>query len=191
MHLAKAFQPHPLYIELRHISWNSGLTFNFLLDNKLHLVNVDLPGMKNHMPLTCEAWNGRAYFRMMGRNSMTWDRPWKVNQQRTHVVSDRYDYHYSDLELERFLQLLEMIRKKVNQAFVVFHNDPNANSLVNGFQLRHLVEKRKLRIPANLVQARTELKPISTEVNVEHPLFLNLVPAPDMRVRHLPENSQA
>lgn len=190
MHLGRTFQPHSLYVEVRHNSWNNNLTFNFLQESKLHLVNVDLPGIKRHMPLTCEAWGRSAYFRMMGRNVLTWDRPWKVNEQKTHVVSDRYLYHYSDLELEKLFELIEMIREKVNQAFVVFHNDPNANSLVNGFQLRHLIERRKLLIPSNLIQARPELKSIANEVNVEHPLFLNSHSStvPDNLERHLLES---
>lgn len=191
MQLGRAFQLHTLYVEVRHHSWNNGLTFNFLLENKLQLVNVDLPGIKKHMPLTCEAWNGTAYFRMMGRNVLTWDRPWRINEQKTHLVSDRYLYKYSDLELEKLFGLIEMIRKKVNKVFVVFHNDPNANSLVNGFQLRHLLEKRKLLVPSNLVQARPELKPMSTAVNVKHPLFLNLQRERGTQVHHLPVSSQA
>ena len=43
------------------------LVYNFLQENKLHLVNVDLPPMKHYMPFTAEAWSGAAYFRMMGR----------------------------------------------------------------------------------------------------------------------------
>jgi uncharacterized protein YecE (DUF72 family) len=172
MQLAKAFQPHCLFVEVRHNSWDSPLMYNFFQENKLHLVNVDLPGIKRHMPLTSEAWNGAAYFRMMGRNVMTWDRPFSKHQSGNYLVSDRYHYLYNDRELEHLLSMIEQMRLRGNTTFVVFHNDPEANSLVNGFQLRHLVRhKHRVLVPQNLVTAFPALKQISASVNVQHPLF--------------------
>jgi uncharacterized protein YecE (DUF72 family) len=72
MQLSKVFQPYRLFIEVRHNSWNSPLMWNFFQENKMHLINVDLPPLKNHMPLTALAWDGAAYFRMMGRNMENW-----------------------------------------------------------------------------------------------------------------------
>jgi hypothetical protein len=55
---------------------------------------------------------------------------------------------------------------------VVFHNDPEANSLINGFQLRHLARhKQRVLVPQNFVQKFPVLKDISSPVNVHHPLF--------------------
>jgi uncharacterized protein YecE (DUF72 family) len=170
--LARVLQPHRLFVEVRHNSWNSPLMYNFFQENKLHLVNVDLPGIKQHMPLTCEAWNGAAYFRMMGRNVSTWDRPYQKDPTGRYLVSDRYQYLYSDGELEHLLHLIGQVRQRANITFAVFHNDPQANSLVNGFQLRHLVRNRhRVLVPQNLVTAFPALKQISASVNVQHPLF--------------------
>lgn len=171
LHLAKAFQPHPLFVEVRHKSWNQPIVLNLLRENGLHLVNVDLPGIKQHMPLTREAWDNQAYFRMMGRNVLTWDRSWKVDEAKTHVVSDRYLYNYTEVELKALAGLIEGIQPKAQKTFVVFHNDPQANSLVNGFQLRHLIGKKPLLIPANLLKAKPVLKPISAETHEHLPLF--------------------
>lgn len=175
MKLGKVFQPYRLFVELRHNSWNpdtSGLMYNFFQENKLHLVNVDLPGIKQHMPLTSVAWDGAAYFRMLGRNVQTWNYPWRENEAGTHMVSDRYHYLYSEEELEHLVYLIEQVRTLTPTTFVVFHNDPEANSLVNGFQLRHLLRKKhRVLVPQNLVQAFPALKQISASVNVQHPLF--------------------
>ena len=172
MQLAKAFQPHRLFVEVRHNSWNSPLMYNFFQENKLHLVNVDLPGIKQHMPLTCQSWNGAAYFRMMGRNVMTWDRPFLKHHSGNYLVSDRYHYLYKDRELEHLLTLIEQMQQRSSTTFVVFHNDPQANSLVNGFQLRHMVRhKQRVLVPENLVAVFPSLKQISALVNVQHLLF--------------------
>ena len=163
MQLARAFQGFELYLDVRHNSWNSPLMYNFFQENRLHLINLDLPQIKRHMPLTCAAWNNSAYFRMMGRNSEAWD-----DRSR----GDRYHYLYNESELQHLLFLLARVRSLARSSFVVFHNDPEANSLVNGFQLRHLVRKKhKVLVPQHLIQAHPNLKPISSPVNVLHPLF--------------------
>jgi uncharacterized protein YecE (DUF72 family) len=112
---------------------------------------------------------------MMGRNVLTWDRPYRKDQAGTHLVSDRYQYLYSDQELEHLLYLIEQVRQRTDVTFAVFHNDPQANSLVNGFQLRHLVRHRhRVLVPQNLVAAFPALRQISASVNVQHPLFAEI-----------------
>ena len=163
MHLARAFQSFELYIDVRHNSWDSPLMYNFFQENRLHLINIDLPQIRRHMPLTCTAWNGSAYFRLMGRNAKAW-----VDNS----AGDRYHYLYSKEELDHLVFLMEKIRSLARSTYVVFHNDPEANSLVNGFQLRHLVRnKHKVLVPENLIQAYPILRPISSPVNILHPLF--------------------
>jgi uncharacterized protein YecE (DUF72 family) len=163
MQLARAFQVFELFLDVRHNSWNSPLMYNFFQENRLHLINIDLPQIKRNMPLTCEAWNNAAYFRMMGRNAQSWDDRSK---------GERYHYLYNESELGYLMTLIERVRALARSTFVVFHNDPEANSLVNGFQLRHLVRKRhKVLVPYHLIQAHPHLKPISSPVNILHPLF--------------------
>jgi uncharacterized protein YecE (DUF72 family) len=91
------------------------------------------------------------------------------------MISDRYSYLYSDEELEQFVNLIERVKQYVNLVFVILHNDTEANSLINGFKLRHLVEKKKrLNVPQKLVKAYPVLKPISAEVSEEYPLFAEI-----------------
>lgn len=161
MRLSRAFQSHKLFIEVRHKSWNTPLMYNFFQENKLCLVNVDLPQIRQHMPLTALAWDGCAYFRMMGRNAGHWQRPWQ---------GDRYLYQYSEVELQHVAQLIKYV--KAPTTFVVFHNDPEANSLYNGFRLRHLLaQKKQMVMPQNLINVFPQLKAMSTEMAVPYPLF--------------------
>jgi uncharacterized protein YecE (DUF72 family) len=154
--LSTTFGSFMMFIELRHDSWNHPEAFQFLLENKLHLINVDLPAIKQHMPLTNEASEGVAYFRLMGRNAASWDRG---------GVQERYRYNYSVEELEDFVKRIESIQRSAQKTFVVFHNDPNAHSAVNGFQLKHMIDpKRKIVVPDTLANVAPQLKRIS---NVE------------------------
>jgi uncharacterized protein YecE (DUF72 family) len=161
MRLSRAFQPHRLFVEVRHNSWNTPLMYNFFQENKLHLVNVDLPQIRRHMPLTALASDGCAYFRMMGRNALHWQYPRQ---------GDRYLYRYTEEELLYLVKLIEYV--KAHTTFVVFHNDPEANSLFNGFQLRQLVGQKKRMVgPRNLVNAFPQLKAMGAKVYALHPLF--------------------
>ncbi len=128
MNFRKVFKPYRVFVEMRHNSWNSPLMYNYFQENRLHLVNVDLPQIKQHMPFNAQAWNGAAYFRMMGRNISAGE----------HTGSERYNYLYSERELEHLLYYVEKMKANGNTVYVVFHNDPEANSLKNGFHLRHL-----------------------------------------------------
>ncbi|MGA7159470.1 MAG: DUF72 domain-containing protein [Bacteroidota bacterium] len=159
---SRVFYPHRVFVEVRHASWNKPLVYNFLQENKLHLVNVDLPPIQSYMPLTSLAWNEVAYFRMMGRNVKTWVHP---------ELGERYNYYYNEKELGDLLERMKKLREQSNTLFVVFHNDPEANSLVNGFQLRHLVRNPRVLVPRGMIRAFPELKEISSSVNVLHPLF--------------------
>jgi len=170
---SRVFYPHRVFVEVRHASWNDPFFFNLLEENNLHLVNVDLPPLWNSMPLTSLAWNDVAYFRMMGRNVKTWNHP---------ELGERYDYYYNEKELDDLLQRMKKLREQSNTLFVVFHNDPEANSLVNGFQLRHLVRKPPVLVPRGMIRAFPELKGISSSVNVLHPLFAEVeIPVSGLR----------
>ncbi len=170
--LGRAFREYRLFLEVRDKSWNSPLMYNFFQENRFHLVNVDLPSINNHIPFNCLTWNGAAYFRMMGRNINTWNHPWRKEEDGKHMVSDRYHYLYSEREINNILLMIEKIKSVTNTIFVVFHNDPEANSLINGFQIRHRTRhNQRVMIPQNFLRKYPMLKPISAEVNVNHPLF--------------------
>lgn len=162
VHLSRVFYPYRKFVELRHASWNTPSVHTLFQENDLHLVNVDLPPMKQHMPFMSTAWHGTAYFRMMGRNLRAWNRP---------ELGERYNYYYDEKELADLLGRVKRLTGRSNNVFVVFHNDPEANSLVNGFQLRHLIRKPPVLVPQGMIQAFPELKGISSSVNVLHPLF--------------------
>ena len=156
--LAAAFRgAGPLFLEVRHDSWNTPGMFDFIRGEGMHLVNVDLPAIGRHMPFTGLAWEGLGYFRMMGRNADAWNAGLRLEDDGRHAVSDRYHYHYSESELEALLSAVERVRALTERTFVVFHNDPEANSLVNGFQLRH-----RLKSGAHLPLEREHLRRYDT-----------------------------
>ena len=169
--LAEAFSQYRAFVELRHDSWNKPALFEFLQKNNLHYVNVDLPKLEHHMPFHEKAWDNVAYFRMMGRNTKTWKEPWRLEEDKQHMVSDRYLYKYDDSELLELLKRVERVRKLADIIYVIYHNDPNANSLFNGFKLRHLIENKKVNIPERLIKVHPDLARIAAPVDSKDSLF--------------------
>jgi uncharacterized protein YecE (DUF72 family) len=160
--LARIFKPHRVFVEVRHSSWNHSEIVKLFEENEINPVNVDLPQIKNHMPPTNLAFHGVSFFRMMGRNWKTWDRPWRVEDNGKYIVSDRYHYMYSSGEIHELFRRIDMVKTKADSTFVVFHNDPQAHSLVNGFQLRHMVEKHRTLPPNHDIKSLTSFHPVAS-----------------------------
>ena len=172
---------------MRHNSWYSPLMLNYFQETGLHLVNVDLPQIRRHMPFTEEAWGGVAYVRLMGRNASAWEHPHRLTAEGRSELQERYYYLYSPMELESIAHTVRSLRKGGNETFVVFHNDPDAQSLLNGFQFRHMMTRRKVLVPDRLLRKFPGLSPMSVSVNVGHPLFSSVPyhpsPSQDIPVR--------
>ncbi len=116
------------------------------------------------MPLTSAASDGIAYFRLMGRNAGQWFKGDKEG---------RYQYLYSPDELKDLVDHMRGAASGATKAFAVFHNDPQANSLYNGFQVRHLVDpNKKPKAPETLVKTFPQLKEITEPVSAEKPLTI-------------------
>ncbi|MEX2191387.1 MAG: DUF72 domain-containing protein [Bacteroidota bacterium] len=152
--MSDAFGAYALFLELRHDSWNNAESFALLKEWGFRLINTDLPAIKHHMPFTNEAWSDTAYYRLMGRNKESWDQG---------GVQERYKYFYSEQELKEVLERISALKSTVKKAFVVFHNDPDANSPVNGFQLKNMADPKKIiHVPKPLMQTFPRLAEFSS-----------------------------
>lgn len=170
--LSHAFRQYRMFLEVRNASWDTPLMYNFFQENRFHLVNVDLPGINEHIPFHRLSWDGAAYFRMMGRNAAAWRSPWRLESDGKHMVSDRYCYRYSEGELRELVSSIRGLDESAKRVFVVFHNDPHAHSIANGFRLRHLLEpSRRLPIPPTTIKAFPSLRAISASAASPTPLF--------------------
>jgi uncharacterized protein YecE (DUF72 family) len=166
-HLVKLrtiFPEDQLFLDLRHISWNEKMFYQFCRENSFNLINIDLPRLPGHMSLNSLAWDGVAYFKMMGRNAEAWTQPYS---------SDRYLYRYSEEELHDLVQRIKIANAR--KVYVVFHNDRQAYSLVNGRQVEHMLHPTKrLNAPANLLAFFPRLKSFCDPNISESDLFSNL-----------------
>ncbi|MGD1043760.1 MAG: DUF72 domain-containing protein [Bacteroidota bacterium] len=182
--LRTAFPEDRLFVDLRHRSWNEELFYKFCHENGFNFVNIDLPRLPGHIPINSFAWDGIAYFRMMGRNESAWNKP---------RSDDRYLYSYSEEELQDLVQRIKHLNAQTT--YVVFHNDRQAFSLVNGRQVEHaLCPSKHLNAPIKLLVAFPQLKTFCEPPTVNDELFSpTLEPEPSLirRSKFHPDNSTA
>jgi uncharacterized protein YecE (DUF72 family) len=147
-----------MLVEFRHRSWlddeNRAETLSFLESIDAAYVTVDAPKSdtaKNLIPTVPAVTNGIAYVRFHGRNLSTWNK-------RGGSAAERFDYLYSDEELEEWLPTLRELAGQSREAYAFFNNnsssqDPQnplgrvSQAAANAQQLRRLLDVN--RIPAS------------------------------------------
>jgi uncharacterized protein YecE (DUF72 family) len=140
-----------MLVEFRHRSWldeeNRAETFAFLERIGSTYVTVDAPrseSAKNLIPSVPAVTSPTAYVRFHGRNLATWNK-------RGSSAAERFDYLYSDDELEEWTAPLRKLAGEAEQAFALFNNNATAEdphnplgrvsqAATNARQLRRLLD---------------------------------------------------
>jgi len=111
-----------LLLEFRHRSWldeeNRDQTLAFLESRGLTYVIVDAPKTeaKNLVPTVVGRTSKTAYVRFHGRNAKTWNK-------RTGSAAERFDYLYSEEELEEWVDPLRELASESQSVFAMFNNN--------------------------------------------------------------------
>jgi len=112
-----------MLVEFRHVSWldeeHRDETLRFLEELGATNVIVDAPrieGAKNVSPTVLALTSSTAYVRFHGRNAETWNK-------RGGSASERFDYLYSDEELQEWVGPLRELAENAGQAYAFFNNN--------------------------------------------------------------------
>lgn len=109
-------------VEFRHRSWldeeHRDETLAFLESRGLTYVIVDAPKTeaKNLVPTVVARTSESAYVRFHGRNASTWNK-------RTGSAAERFDYLYSEKELEEWVEPLRELASESQSVFAMFNNN--------------------------------------------------------------------
>ncbi len=144
-----------LLVEFRHRSWldeeNRAETLSFLESIGATYVTVDAPKSetaKNLIPTVPALTSETTYVRFHGRNLGTWNK-------RGGSAAERFDYLYSDEELEEWSPTLKELAGRSKRAFAFFNNnssseDPEnplgriSQAAANARQLRRLLDMNNI-----------------------------------------------
>jgi uncharacterized protein YecE (DUF72 family) len=146
-----------MLVEFRHVSWldddHRGETLRFLEELGATLVIVDAPrieGAKNVTPTVLALTSPTAYVRFHGRNAETWNK-------RGGSASERFDYLYSDDELQEWVGPLRELAEGAEQAYAFFNNNATspdgrggrmAQAAANAKELQRLLQAANVPVSA-------------------------------------------
>jgi uncharacterized protein YecE (DUF72 family) len=146
-----------MVVEFRHVSWlddeHRGETLRFLEELGATHVIVDAPrieGAKNVAPTVLALTSPTAYVRFHGRNAETWNK-------RGGSASERFDYLYSDEELQEWVGPLRELAEGAEQAYAFFNNNATspdgrggrmAQAAANAKELQRLLQAANVPVSA-------------------------------------------
>jgi len=130
----KRFGDIPLIVEFRNRYWAKKETFEFLRKNGLSYCVVDEPDLPRLMPFINEVTSDIGYLRFHGRNKNWFNTP----------LAERYNYLYTNEELEGFLPEIDKMDKKAKKTYIFFNNCHGGFAVKNALALLELLEAKNL-----------------------------------------------
>lgn len=150
-----AFAEWPLVVELRHASWENQQVYAGLAERHVAFCNIDQPIFDDSIHPSEHVTAPFTYIRLHGRNRTHWFR------EGAHR-NDRYNYLYSESELEPWLERIRRLRSRVRELFVVTNNHFKGQAVVNALEIQAALGKAQVLIPQTLVAYYPRLSGLSS-----------------------------
>jgi uncharacterized protein YecE (DUF72 family) len=137
-------------VEFRNNRWLSDLnrerTLGFLRQNRLPFVCVDEPqGLTNSVPPLAEPTADIGLVRFHGRNREAW-------AKKGATTGERFDYLYSEQELEEWLPAVERLAGETQEIHLLMNNCVEDKAVVNARQLALMLMGRAEQATSNKQQ---------------------------------------
>ncbi|MFZ0520864.1 MAG: DUF72 domain-containing protein [Candidatus Acidiferrales bacterium] len=161
-----AFKDYPLVVEVRHASWARKEFYELLHERGVGFCNIDQPVIGRSIKPSERVTSPIGYVRLHGRRYDTW-----FSDDPASPPSERYNYLYSEEELEPWAKRVEHVAESARATFVVTNNHFQAKGIVNALQLIHLLTGNKVRVPDTLRSHYPQLELIADEPSKEPTLF--------------------
>jgi uncharacterized protein YecE (DUF72 family) len=164
--LIERFHEYPLVLEVRHASWDKSEVYEFLKERNVGFCNIDQPIIGRSLKPSGEVTSRVGYIRLHGRRYDKW-----FSDDAQLPSSARYDYQYSEEELEPWAERAKKMREKSDILIIITNNHPFAKSLESGKALYFLVTGEKVKVPATMLDRFPALKEIASEPPRKTTLF--------------------
>ncbi|MFQ5844311.1 MAG: DUF72 domain-containing protein, partial [Planctomycetota bacterium] len=122
--LARGLEGWPCAVEIRHRSWLADPALAFLERLGLSLCNIDICQTRTSVPPGSWTTGPIGYVRLHGRNREAW-----FDKQAP--VERKYDYLYSERELEAWVDRVREVARKVNETYVIANNHFGGKAFAN------------------------------------------------------------
>jgi uncharacterized protein YecE (DUF72 family) len=161
-----AFRDYPLVVEVRHSSWTRKDFYELLHERNVGFCNIDQPVIGRSVTPSERATSPIGYIRLHGRRYDTW-----FTDDPTTPLEERYNYLYSEKELEPWAERIQHVAEHTSTTFVVTNNHFQGKAIVNALQLIHLLTGSKVNVPEPLRHHYPQLESIAAEPSKEPTLF--------------------
>jgi uncharacterized protein YecE (DUF72 family) len=169
--LVRRFSEYPLVVEVRHSSWNKPEVLNWLASAGVGLCNIDQPLLGKAIGPAARATSAVGYVRLHGRNYKNWFAESNVRE--------RYDYLYSENELDHWKERVEEVAEQAATTFVVANNHNLGKAAVNALELINMLQGIRVRVPPPLLaRYPNELTGIAAEQRQQRGLIPEASPEP-------------
>ena len=149
--LLRSFQDYPLVLEVRHASWNTPEVYEFLERMQVGICNIDQPLFSKSIKPDALSTSRVGYVRLHGRNYQNWFREEAPRD-------DRYNYLYSQEELEPWIVRIREIAKHTQESYVITNNHFRGQAVVNALELKATIEGKPVPAPAPLLDKYPQLR---------------------------------
>jgi uncharacterized protein YecE (DUF72 family) len=150
--LCEHFSGERLVVEVRHASFGTPDAEAFLAALGAGVADVDMPASKTHLPPRGRALGSVGYVRLHGRNAAAWFDPGAGRDR-------RYDYLYSEKEIDDVVRRVKAAAAAVPMLFVVTNNHFRGQGPANSFMLKARLLGRPVPVPPDLLRAYPSLAP--------------------------------
>ena len=164
--LLKTFSDYPLVVEVRHATWNDNAFFSMLHERGAGFCNIDQPVIGRSIKPSERATARVAYVRLHGRRYDSW-----FSDDPALPPSERYNYLYSEEELEPWAARIQHLAATGDSTFVIANNHFEGKAIVNALQLVRLLTGAKVKVPETLRETYPQLDRIATEPPSQPLLF--------------------
>lgn len=158
--IAAHFGKYSLVVEFRHRDWVTEPVLEWMRENKIGFCNVDEPLFRKMIRPSAHVTGPTSYVRFHGRNYGNWFA--KGEKRDSKETRDaRYDYLYSDEELDEWVPRIREMGEKSTNVFVVGNNHFRGQAPANILQLKSKTIEGPVEVPETMFEQFPQLKKIA------------------------------
>lgn len=154
-HLVEVFQEYPLVLEIRHRSWDRPPVYEFLRELGMGFCNIDQPQVSYSISLTRVVTSPIGYLRLHGRNAAQWFAEGAGREA-------RYDYRYSEEELQEIADTAEVLSHQAMDTYVITNNHFRGQAALNALELQYHLRHGPIQVPQPLLETYPEMRRLVT-----------------------------
>ena len=122
----------PVVVEMRNTQWQNNQVYNALRQRKVGWCITDNPTISNLPKLEYITTSDIAYIRFHGRNAQMWY---------TGDSTTRYDYFYTDTELQSFINPIKYLLQHAKIVQLFFNNHAKSQATINAKKIEILLKE--------------------------------------------------